>query len=1038
MDNPWANAWATSDNASTKDESSWEEPKKDDQSWIQPSTAAEPAWNPPSPKWTADEPTWTPSTPQWSQPGPESSLEPESETKEETEEEEIYLEPPASKLDDEEKQEIIVNEPVLEPAPPQSPLAALDGDAFGSFEDAQWGHGVTDATEDEEGGSPGPVDEWELARQEKAKQDEYVPPEVLAAILTQLETLSKDIFPTNSPNHDTAPKSIARDILEAVDGLEAISNQILPTSISLEPIPPFPKSWMYKKTADAVRLTRHADMAKQFSPLARYLESKGSTAWEASVKSRPELIHDDSDVMPVGWKVIDANKDKEASAPETKRKSTNILSSFFGRNKSSPVSSTRPSPAHSPRPSVDLGKPNSPITATSPTVAKTPISPPATQVAPTPTTLIPDPPSAAATVASPDIFPPEAPPPSAVSRFLGRFSRTKSNNANQSSMALSSDDLDFLSLSETDTFKTVPSALDDDDPLESEIFQNAPTNQKLPPPLAPPPIPKAIPPPPPPSNKPQNGVGKTLLSAPPALPLGLPTPTAASFDTGGFFDGARTPTEMTFSSGNSAIASKQANGGKGFGWVPPATSNGGSSKPDSSASSIYNTPSTSTLPSPLSSRPPSLKTGKRPTPVAIMSSSSSSKPTPSPRLAPPPGAAILPPPPSGQVSPPRSGPSSPLTLLDFGKATDKDTLPPLPSESYAGRSSIADDDDFADFQDSSFTSFRSASHGHSFNQSISSTSSASETSFFGGLGDSSMDSNMSGSVSGSSVGGDNESGLSDFDDFVSGLTALPKSNTGNLPPLPRLPSFTSRTVVSPPPSSPLTSPQRSSPAPQQPMAEMEAYHARTRALVDSAKGMKSWPSSSNIASPPSLASLSRQNTGNSSHHPTPISRQNTGTSPALSRQNTGNTNDKPSFPPVIMSAARQNTGTFPTAIMSSGSSRQPTTSKVSGGMLPILPGPPGFGPPPGAAKTSSPPVTMDIFGDNDGALPSKSLPVAVSPPPVVKQTLSVGNEDPLDLFGGSIGAGATLPKPSQPTTTPATGRSGGGLSAQDLSFFEGL
>ncbi|KAL0064414.1 hypothetical protein AAF712_008714 [Marasmius tenuissimus] len=1048
MDNPWANAWATSDSTTTKDEPSWEQSTADKQSWTRPAESVEPAWSPPSPTWTADEPTWKPPTPQWSKSDSELPPVPDPETVGESEADDENITLPATKLDDEEREVITVGEPVLEAPPPQSPLPALDSDAFGTFEAAQWGDDLADTEGEDEVGESGPVDEWELARQEKAKQDQYVPPEVLSAILAELESLSTDFFPEHSPNHDTAPKSVARDILEAVDGLEAVSHKILPTLISLEPIPPLSKSWIYKKTADAVRLTRHTDVARHSSPLAKYLESKGSTAWEASIKSRPELIHDDSDVLPAGWKVVEA-KQETVTPPEMKRKSTSILSTFFGRGKaSSPVTSARSSPVPSPRPSIDLGKSNSPVTSRMSATTKSPISP--THISTPPisplavSTFAESAPSAVATGPSPDVFPPEPPPPSAVSRFLGRFSRTKSNNGNPASMALSSDDLDFLS--ETDSSKVVPSALDDEDPLESELFQSRPVKQKLPPPLAPPPAPVAIPPPPSRSSQLQNGAGKTMLSPPPVLPLGLPTPTITSFSGEGTSDGSRTPTVSTFSSGYSVATSKQANGGKGFGWVPPTSSSalGGvfeipgtsaSSKPDASP---LTTPATR-LPPPL---PPPSNGGRRPTPVAVMSSSSANRPAVSPVLAPPPGSGMLPPPPSSFASSSSGskGTRSPTTLLDLGKSSEKDTLPPLPTESYSASSSIVDDDDdFADFQDSSFSSFRSGggsnvnfspAHGH--NYSISSMSSASETSFFGGLGDSSMDSNMSASVSGSSVSGDGDSGLSDFDDFVSGLTAPPKRSTANVPRLAQMPASTSRAALSSPLRSPLVPSRGSSPAQKHPIPTSESYHSRTQSLVDSAKEMKSWPSSSSMASPPSPPSISRQNTGNVSLVSSPISRQNTGNSHPISRQNTGTTSIKPSFPPVVMTATRQNTGTFPVAKMNSNSSRQNITSSNP---PPMLPAPPGFGPPPGPPKSPSPPVTLDIFGGDDGGFTAKA-PNTLSPPPMMKHTMLVGNDDPLDLFGGNIGTSTGSVKPTSPPSGPATGR--GGLSAQDLSFFEGL
>ena len=174
MDNPWANAWATPDGTTTKDEPSWEQPPKDEQSWVEPVEAVEPVWHPPSPVWTADEPTWRPSTPQWSKSDPESLPVPDTEKSEESEVDEDDTTLSTTKLDDGERMVITVSEPSLEPPIPQSPLPALDSDAFGTFEAAQWGDDLPDAAEENEDEELGPVDEWELARQEKAKQDKYV------------------------------------------------------------------------------------------------------------------------------------------------------------------------------------------------------------------------------------------------------------------------------------------------------------------------------------------------------------------------------------------------------------------------------------------------------------------------------------------------------------------------------------------------------------------------------------------------------------------------------------------------------------------------------------------------------------------------------------------------------------------------------------------------------------------------------------------------------------------------------------------------
>ncbi|KAG7093748.1 hypothetical protein E1B28_007399 [Marasmius oreades] len=1029
MDNPWANAWATSETTTTSDEPGWEQSKTVNKPWIQPSDTTEPTWNPPSPQWTVNEPTWRPPTPQWSKPESETEFESEKEG-----EEWPKLSP--SVADEEDVQDLVVAASEISP---QSPSAV---DAFGSFEAAQWHDNDIPQREDEDKDFR-PIDEWELAKQEKAKQDQYVPPELLSTILTQLEILSKDIFLQKVPNHGMAPTTLARDIVEAVEGLEAVANQLIPTSISLEPIPPFPKSWIHKKTADAVRLSRHTNVSRQASPLAKYLESKGSTAWEAAIKSRPEPIHDDSDVLPVGWKVLDTQKGRGTVAiPEMKRKSTGLLSSFFGRNKSaSPAPSTSTSPTPSPRHSIDLGEdPTSPTFAATTSTAKhilpsmtkpTPVPVPTPSTFPTTSAAI----STAECNPSPDIFLPDSPPPSAVSRFLGRFSRTKPSNANATSMALSSDDLDFLT--EHDTSKAVPSALDDDDdPLGFGSLQSNPVKKislLASPVMAPPPT--------------SSTSTKTTLPTPPVLPLGLPTPTTSSFAPE-ILDDARTPTTLKFNSAYPGTTSKQINGGKGFGWVPPTGSCIGEPTPT--------TPNSSSLPTLNASTgstsavrhspflPPPTKVGKRPTLVAIMSSSPSDRPAPSPKLPPPPGVGIHPAPPllaapgsGSQVnSPSRISNGSFPSEAQFkapGGSPEKDTLPPLPNESYAGpSSSVHNDDDFADFQDSSFASFRiapsslgfSPAHSHRFNQSISSTSSASETSFFGGLGDSSMDSNMS--MSGSSVSGeDRDSMFSNFDEFVSGLTVPPSTNAKSQPASHSL----SNALVSQPAQS---SPPLIVPSSQQLARQSKLLHQRTQSPLDSVKG-KPRPSTSSGASSP-LPTLSRQNTGNTSF-PAPV--LSSGSSLTLSRQNTGNGNGNGhrSFTPVITSTSRQNTGTFPSVIMSTAHSGRRTEAEGLSGIPPVLPAPPGSGSSLAAAKPSGSVADSDIFGNYEGN--ASTLPPVLLPPSTANKGMSSENDDPLDLFGGSMGTGRSQSL-SVPPLGASTGKSSGGLSAQDLSFFEGL
>lgn len=195
--------------------------------------------------------------------------------------------------------------------------------------------------------------------------------------------------------------------------------------------------------AEGLKLTRHVPFTRT-SPMGQYLLSKGSTAWETSVKTRIDVSQDD--LLPVGWRLADKGKE---IATDTKKKPTGGLLSFFGRRPASPppdggvrpmspvASAVSKSATNTPRASLDSAKPPPPL------------PPPSPKEVPHPSSL------SSINMASDSA--PQAPliaaedgQPSAVSRFLGRFSRTRSSTG--SSLALSSDDLAFLS--------DVPSASD--------------------------------------------------------------------------------------------------------------------------------------------------------------------------------------------------------------------------------------------------------------------------------------------------------------------------------------------------------------------------------------------------------------------------------------------------------------------------------------------------------------------------------------------------------------------------------------------------
>ncbi|KAK0188929.1 hypothetical protein F5146DRAFT_1225608 [Armillaria mellea] len=323
------------------------------------------------------------------------------------------------------------------------------------------------------------VDEWEAAKQEKARRDLYVPPELLASIVERFEQLSHDLWPDDPPpdSKDEAKLQCVEDMQE----LSSVIERFVPDNLTIPPHADFSKTFISKKTAETLKFTRHAPMVR-LSPLARYVASKGSTAWEASVKARPELSQED--FVPAGWRVVPKEKDVAPPVIDTKQKSAGGLLSFFGRRSMTPPVTDKPvspvakpsaGPSASPRPSLDTHRTS--FSSSSPVVSS-PLSP---TTSAGPSSVLPPPPDRE----------PTPPPPSAVSRFLTRFSRTKSSTTStRNSIALSSNDLEFLS-------DIVPSASNDVDSSSiSDVVESPPLPEKLPPPLAPPPknhLPNGVP-----------------------------------------------------------------------------------------------------------------------------------------------------------------------------------------------------------------------------------------------------------------------------------------------------------------------------------------------------------------------------------------------------------------------------------------------------------------------------------------------------------------------------------------------------------------
>nr|GAT55079.1 predicted protein [Mycena chlorophos] len=398
--------------------------------------------------------------------------------------------------DDEPEPIAVISPPPI--SPPGSP------DAFGTFEtglaelptasvswtandsDLAWG-GAWAPPEQAEHDSPHSptleqeaVDEWEAAKLQKAIQDQHVPPELLASILGQLAELYPPSQPTDlDPNDYRASRHKGLEL-----PMNATQLRLLPADLTLPPVLPFPKSAVAKSTSDALRLSRNAPFIRS-SPLGHYSATKGSTAWEASVKNRPEVAGE-PDLLPAGWRIVES-KPKEETAAQDKKKHGGLLS-FFGRRAGTPPvvdaanqRSASPVSASSPRASLEssVKSPTASLKSLADLGAATPtVTSPAEPIG-APPKPVPLPQEAAVDV-------PAA--PSAVSRFLGRFGR-KADPTGPRRLSLSEGDFDFLADIDGNPPSTSGFA-----PLGDFSMSTALLDDPVPLPA------KLAPPPPPPSN----------------------------------------------------------------------------------------------------------------------------------------------------------------------------------------------------------------------------------------------------------------------------------------------------------------------------------------------------------------------------------------------------------------------------------------------------------------------------------------------------------------------------------------------------------
>ncbi|KAI6149705.1 hypothetical protein BKA82DRAFT_23672 [Pisolithus tinctorius] len=323
-----------------------------------------------------------------------------------------------------------------------------------------------------------PPDEWETAQQAKEKFNRAVPPELLDAILRQCEQFSDVISPQPETVESNTSNDNWRNGPTGLENITMLLSELLSEDSSL-PLPvQFPSTATAKAVNEALKLTRHLTLSGS-SPLARLLASRGTADWQKSVVSREDVV---PDVTPIGWRILDKGEHRGTVEETRPRKATGGLLSFWSRRTSAAPS---PSDDNSETPASGRSSISSSMSANlSQPQAGRDVSPSKRSSTVTPA------PAASQETASEVAVTTTAPAPSAVSRFLNRFARTKSTNANHASLALSADDLEYLS------DINVPSATDPDDENDaanlkglSNMINSSPLPEKLPPPLPPPPKP---------------------------------------------------------------------------------------------------------------------------------------------------------------------------------------------------------------------------------------------------------------------------------------------------------------------------------------------------------------------------------------------------------------------------------------------------------------------------------------------------------------------------------------------------------------------
>ncbi|KAF8311402.1 hypothetical protein DL93DRAFT_1484578 [Clavulina sp. PMI_390] len=576
---------------------------------------------------------------------------------------------------------------------------AADTTTAAAFEaEVSWGSAAHPAPAAES--SSGPKDEWEAATAARERRDQILPPSLMSIWVREFESVLDEVWP---PPAESASKDAADSSWRAASDLfidvATKADDMIP-SIPLTRPTPFVETEMFRRSAAAIKLTRHSAVAQK-SPFATLQASRGSTAWEESI-SRFEAPSGQD-----GWGILSTQlegekKPKEEAPAEVKKGG---LLSFFSRKES-----TVPPPASMPLVSASTDGPAAGTTSSSEPrasissigaldgISSTGAPTLGSQTGPSTIPVAPLVPTTSNDVTASFEDPTNTEDsttaaPSAVSRFLGRFSRPNpSRDIGHQPMALSESDMSFLG-------DLVPSAggIDDDDDggfsLDGDLLGGGssllkgPTEVKVapllpPPPLAPPPRSSSR------ASTPVPGAEFNFLSSPPppSGPSVLPglgstqAPQAPPKDDDDFWDAFSSPPPPSNPSGSTSAINSTP-----FPLSPPPKPSGAASSwtnprgISSNSNSIRLPPPSTFIPSPLSSPFPAPPSRKGSGIIARMATSSTQT-LPSSFTSGP--APLLPPP--GSIKPkPRINPILANTTI---------TAPDTPSPAH---SDVSSEDDVA-------------------------------------------------------------------------------------------------------------------------------------------------------------------------------------------------------------------------------------------------------------------------------------------------------------------------------------------------------